>query len=163
MVVRVEVTSPDLVDLAVAIKYEEDGAVMRREFVRNLRAAVLPAAEEAKASIMSMTSTGLHEKGGPLRAAIAKQVKTQVSLSTRQAKVKVRVKKGGYPRGFRNAPKAFSMAGGWRHPVFKTGRWAAQIGKPGWFDTPLMSHRERYRAAVQEAMNHTADRIARKV
>jgi hypothetical protein len=175
MVVRAEVSSPDLVDLAVAIKYEQDGAVMRREFVRNLRAAVAPAVQEAKSSIMSMPSGGLREKGGGLRAGIQKQIKTQVSLSTRKAKVKVSVKKGKYPRGFNNAPKATQMATGWRHPVVQrplgkgvhgpqpAPRWVAQIGKPGWFDQPLRSHRARYRAAVQAAMQQTADRIARKV
>lgn len=174
MVVRAEVTSPDLADLALAIKYEEDGAVMRREFVRNLRAAVRPAADEAKASIMAMPSRGLLEKGGGLRAAVAKNVKTQVSLSSRQAKVKVRIPKGKYPRGFNNAPKSLQLPGGWRHPVVQRGlrgaegplqapRWVQQIGKPGWFDVPLRSHREQYRRAVQEAANHTADRIARKV
>lgn len=175
MVVRAEVTSPDLVDLAVAIKYEEDGAVMRREFVRNLRAAVDPAAKEAKASIMSMPSGGLRQDGGSLRAAVAKQVKTQVSLTTRKAAVKVKIKKNKYPRGFNNAPKALQLAGGWRHPVVQkplgkgvhgplpAPRWVKQVGKPGWFDEPLRSHRARYRAAVEEAMQHTADRIARKV
>jgi hypothetical protein len=175
MVVRAEVSSPDLVDLAVAIKYEEDGAVMRREFVRNLRKAVTPAVQEAKSSIMSMPSGGLREKGGGLRASIQKQIKTQVSLTTRRAAVKVKVKKGKFPRGFNNAPKATQMATGWRHPVVQRplgkgvhgplppARWVAQVGKPGWFDEPLRSHRARYRAAVEEAMRHTADRIARKV
>lgn len=168
MVVRAEVTSPDLVDLAIAVKYEEDGAVMRREFVRNLRAAVVPAAEEAKASIMSMPSTGLRQSGGSLRESVARQVKTTVSLTTKQAKVKVRVQKRKFPRGFKNAPKALQLPGGWRHPVVRRSgkgspRWVEQVGKPGWFDIPLRSHRERYRAAVKAAMEHTANRIARKV
>lgn len=175
MVVRAEVTSPDLVDLAIAVRYEEDGLVMRREFVRNLRAAVTPAAAEAKGSIMSMASGGLRQSGGSLRASVAKQVKTQVSLSHRSAKVKVRVARKGFPRGFNNAPKALQLPGGWRHPVVQRSpgrggggptaapRWVAQVGKPGWFDQPLRSHRARYRAAVEEAMKHTADRIARKV
>jgi hypothetical protein len=175
MVVRAEVSSRELADLALAIRYEEDGQVMRREFVRNLRAAVTPAAEEAKQSIMSMPSKGLLNKGGPLRASIAKQVKTQVSLSARSAKVKVRVAKGKSPRGFQNAPKTTQLAGGWRHPVVQRPlgkgvagpmpppRWVAQVGKPGWFDVPLRSHRARYKAAVEAAMNQTADRIARKV
>ena len=175
MVVRAEVSSRDLADLAIAVRYEQDGDVMRRELVRNLRAAVTPAAAEAKASIMSMPSKGLRQPGGGLRSSIAKAVKTQVSLTQRQAKVKVRVAKNKSPRGFNNAPKATQMAGGWRHPVVQrplgkgvagpmpAPRWVAQVGKPGWFDTPLRSHRARYKAAVQEAMNHTADRIARKV
>lgn len=175
MVVRMEVSSRDLADMAIAFRYEQDGDVMRREFVRGLRAAVAPAAAEAKQSIMSMPSKGLLQKGGPLRASIAKQVKTQVSLSTRAAKVKVRVAKKGFPRGFENAPKTTQLAGGWRHPVVQrplgkgvmgpmpAPRWVAQVGKPGWFDVPLRSHRARYKAAVEAAMQQTADRIARKV
>jgi hypothetical protein len=162
--IRTEVTSPDLVDLAVAIKYEEHGAVMRRELLRNLRAAVKPAVAEAKASIMSMPSGGLRQPGGSLRRAIARQVATEVSLTQRKAKVKVKVRKRNMPRGFENAPKAVSMAGGWRHPVIGTGgdRWVTQIGKPGWFDEPLRSRRATYRAAVEQAMQATANRIARR-
>jgi hypothetical protein len=167
--IRAEVTSPDLVDLALAIKYEENGAVMRREFVRNLRAAVRPAAEEAKSSIMDSSLLSVHKMVGTdktsLRVAIRKQVRTSVSLTQRQAKVTVKVRKRDMPRNFKNAPKAWSLPGGWRHPVIGSGgqRWVPQIGKPGWFDIPLRSHREQYRRAVQEAAKHTADRIARKV
>jgi hypothetical protein len=183
MVVRAEVSSPDLADLAVAIKYEQDGAVMRRELLRNLRTAVKPAVEEAKSSIMALPAGGLRQrgdgtwhlgsakqKGGSMRAAIRKQVTTEVNLTQKSAKVKVKVRKRNMPRGFTNAPKAYQLAKGWRHPVFpgakghpETPNWVAQIGKPGWFDVPLRSHRAQYRAAVQAAMNHTADRIARKV
>jgi hypothetical protein len=98
-----------------------------------------------------------------MRAAIARQVTAEVSLNQRRAKVKVKVRKRGFPRGFTNAPKAWNMAGGWRHPVLGQDRWVHQIGKPGWFDEPLRSHRAEYRAAVQAAMQRTADRIARKV
>ena len=170
MVVRAEVSAPGLVDLAVAIKYEEDGAVMRRELLRNLRAAVRPAVAEAKTSIMSAPAGGLRQslgggkqQGGSLRRAIARQVTTAISLTQRRAKVKVKVRKRNMPRGFTNAPKAYGLAGGWRHPVIGTDRWVAQIGKPGWFDQPLRSHRAQYRLAVQAAMQKTADRIARKV
>jgi hypothetical protein len=174
--VRVEMSSPDLVDLAIAIKYEQDGAVMRRDLLRNLRAAVKPAVEEAKASIMALPVGGLRQHsdgkwhlgtkkqpGGSIRSAIRKQVTTEISLSPRSAKVKVKVRKRNMPRNFKNAPKAFQLAGGWRHPVFDQDRWVAQIGKPGWFDVPLRSHRARYKAAVEAAMRQTADRIARKV
>lgn len=174
MVVRAEVSAPDLVDLAVAIRYEEDGAVMRRDLMRGLRAAVRPAVDEAKSSIMSMESKGLRQKGGSLRRAVARQVTTETNLTQRKAKVKVKVRKRDMPRGFENAPKALQLPGGWRHPVVQRGlrgaegpmppaKWVAQIGKPGWFDEPLRSHREQYRAAVQAAMQRTADRIARRV
>lgn len=174
MVVRTEVSAPDLVDLAVAIKYEQDGAVMRRDLLRGLRAAVHPAVDEAKSSIMSMEAHGLKQPGGSLRAAIKRQVTTEISLTQKRAKVKVKVRKRQMPRGFENAPKAVSLPGGWRHPVVQRGLrgaegpakppvWVHQVGKPGWFDEPLRSHRDKYRAAVQAAMQRTADRIARKV
>ena len=173
--IRTEVTSPDLVDLAVALKYEQEGATMRRDLVRGLRSAVKPAVAEAKSSIMSMDSGGLRQPGGSLRRAIAKQITTEVSLTQRKAKVKVKVRKRGMPREFVNAPKAVSMPQGWRHPVVQrrlakgaqgpmpAPRWVSQLGKPGWFDEPLRSHRAAYRAAVQAAMQATANRIARKV
>ena len=161
--IGVSVTSTDLADLAVAIRYEQDGQVLRRDLARNLRVAVAPAVTQAKASIMSMPGGGLHP-GGSLRAAIARQVSTQVSLTTRSAKVKVRVGRRGMPRGFRNAPKAVQLAAGWRHPVYGRKQvWVAQLGKPGWFDNPMRSHREQYRAAVEAAVRECADRIARKV
>lgn len=165
MVVRAEVSSANLVDLAVAIKYENDGQVMRKDLVRNLRAAVRPAAAEAKASILSAPSGGLKQPGGSMRSAIARQIKTQVSLTEKRAKVTVRVRNRNMPRGFKNPPKAWSLPGGWRHPVigWDHERWVTQIGKPGWFDVPLRSHRVAYKAAIQEAMNDAADRIARKV
>jgi hypothetical protein len=176
--IRAEVTAPDLVDLAIAIKYEENGAVLRRDLMRALRTAVKPAVGAAKASIMAAPAGGLRQQsngrwhlgsrkqaGGSMRKAIARQVKTEVSLTQRSAKVKVKVRKRNMPRGFRNAPKAWGLPKGWRHPVIGTDgtRWVQQIGKPGWFDEPLRSHRAQYRAAVEAAMQATADRIARKV
>lgn len=176
--IRMEVSSPDLADLATALKYEQDGAVMRRDLLQGLRNAVKPAVQGAKSSIMSMPAGGLRQQsngtyhlgskkqaGGSMRRAIARQVKTEVKLTGKAAKVKVKVRRKGMPRGFNNAPAAYNSAKGWRHPVIGTGgqRWVSQRGKPGWFDEPLRSHREQYRAAVQAAMQRTADRIARKV
>lgn len=177
--IRVGVSAPDLADLALAIRYENNGAVLRKDLVRSLRAAVRPAVDEAKSSIMDANLLSLHKMVGSdktsLRAAIRKQVTTQVSLTTRSAKVKVRVRKAGMPRGFTNAPKAFNSPKGWRHPVVQrklakgaigpmpAPEWVHQIGKPGWFDEPLKSRRAQYRAAVEAAVKATADRIARKV
>ncbi|HET6262352.1 MAG TPA: hypothetical protein VFG99_08960 [Chloroflexia bacterium] len=113
---------------------------------------------------MSMPSGGLRQPGGGLRAAIARQVTTEVSATRRSAKVKVKVRKRNMPRGFRNAPRAVNSPAGWRHPVLGSGgtRWVSQLGKPGWFDEPLRSHRVAYQRAVRQAMDATADRIARR-
>lgn len=166
--IRTEVSSTDLADLASAIRFEDDGKVLRRELLQGLRAAVKPAVAGAKASIMSMPSTGLRQPGGGLRAAIAKQVKTETKLSAKSARVKVKVLRRNMPRGFKNAPKAVSLPGGWRHPTLSrhrdgSRRWVEQVGKPGWFDNPMQQHRAEYRAAIKAAMDRTAARIARKV
>lgn len=165
--IRTSVTSTDLADLAVAIRYEADGAVMRKELLRNLRKAAAPAVLGAKSSILSMPSTGLRKSaGGSLRAAIAKEIKTQVALTTRSAKVKIRVRKKTV-RGFKNPAQRTNAAAGWRHPVFpekgkqRDAKWIRQIGKAGWFDNEMRKHRPEYEAAVKSAVDNTAARIAR--
>lgn len=164
--IRTSVSSDDLADLASAIRFEDNGAVLRRELLQNLRKAVKPAVTGAKASIMSMDSGGRSQAGGSLRRAIARQITTETKLSAKSAKVRVKVKKKNMPRGFKNAPKAVSLPGGWRHPTFTryadgSRKWVPQIGKPGWFDDPMQRHRAEYRAAIKAAMDHTAARIAR--
>lgn len=174
--IRTEVTSTDLADLAVAIRFEEHGAVMRRDLMRGLRSAVKPAVSAAKSSIMSMPAGGLRQtsdgkwrlgsgkqSGDSLRRAIARQVTTETALTPRSARIKVKVRKRNMPRNFTNAPKAVSLPQGWRHPVIGTDRWVSQIGKPGWFDVPLLSHRSQIRAAIKAVLDATANRIARKV
>lgn len=164
--ITASVTSEDLADLAVAIKYEDDGKAMRRELLQNLRKATRPALVGAKASIMSMPSSGLLNPGGSLRRAIAKEIKQETKLSGRSAKVKIKVKKQQI-RGFNNPAKRTNMTDGWRHPIFpKKGRkndaaWVRQIGKPNWFDGEMKKRHAEYRAAVKAAMDHTAERIAR--
>lgn len=170
-----EVSSSDLADLAVAIKYEADGAVMLRDLRRNLRAAAKPAETQAKSSIMSMPSTGLRNVGGSLRSSIRREIKTDTKLTARKAQVKIKVRKRTV-RNFLNPAKRLNSSRPWRHPVFpwrKEGdtfvnlprsewTWASQESpKPGWFDDAIRAHRNEYEAAVRKAMNYAADRIAR--
>jgi hypothetical protein len=163
--IRMEVSAPDLKDLAAALKLEAGGQVMRRDLVRALKVAIKPAVAQAKASILSMPA-GTSHRGAPLRRAVARQITTEVALTQRRALVKVKVRRRNMPRGFSNAPKNLSESGGWRHPVFpQPGRkvaWVRQIGKPGWFDQPMRAHQAEYRAAIQKVMEDTANRIARR-
>lgn len=173
------VSSSDLADLAVAIRYEDDGKTMLRDLRRGLKAAAKPAETAAKSSIMSMPSTGLRGKGGSMRRAIAKEIKTATTLGKHSAGVKVKVARKEL-RGFTNPAKRFNSPKGWRHPVLpfrKVGSgegattqalprdqwtWVAQHSrKPGWFDDAVRSKRAGYEEAVRKAMNDAADRIAR--
>jgi hypothetical protein len=165
-VISTTVTSQDLADLALAIRFEQDGAVMRRELLQELRKASRPAKDAAKASILSMSSSGLRTGSSSLRQAIAKEIRQETRLTGKSAKVKIKVRKQQI-RGFKNPAKHTNSAKGWRHPVFpQRGRegettWVRQVGKPGWFDDEMQRHREEYRAAVKAAMDRTAARIAR--
>lgn len=165
--IRARVDASDLEDMARALRYEQDGQQMRRDLMRNLKAAVEPAQAQAKAGIMSMGSAGL-TSGKSLRAAIASQIKTESRLTGRTVGVRVKAKKRGMPRGFTNAPKRTNSAKGWRHPTFardETGasRWVHQTGRPGWFDDPLHSRSLQYREAIHQALESTARRLTRRV
>lgn len=156
-----QVSADDLADVALALKYEEDGLRLRRQLAKDLRQAVEPAVASAKAQIMSMGSAGLPHEGEPLRAAIARQVKAQTTLTAKSAGVRVRVSTRGMPRGFRHAPRRTNRDN-WRHPLFgNRDVWVTQRGKPGWFDDPLNARRAEYRARVERAVADMATRISR--
>lgn len=170
-----EVSSTDLADLAMAIRYEQDGAVMMRDLRRDLRAAAKPAETAAKGSIMAMPSTGLRNVGGSLRASIRKEIKTETRLSAHKAVVKIKVRRRTV-RGFKDPARRLNDSKPWRHPVRPWKRegdqvvalprnewtWVAQRSpRPGWFDDAMRSNRAGYEIAVRKAMNDTAERIAR--
>jgi hypothetical protein len=166
-VISTRVDASDLEDMARALKYEQDGQQMRRDMLRNLKAAIRPAEAEAKAGIMSMGSAGL-TAGRSLRSAIAAQVKSEARLTGRTAGVRVKVRKRNMPRGFVNAPKRTNSPRGWRHPTL--GRdasgaplWVHQVGRPGWFDTPMHAHSLEYREAIHQALESTSRRLTRRV
>lgn len=170
-----QVSSSDLADLAVAVKYEADGAVMMKQLRQGLRAAAKPAETQAKSSIMSMPSTGLRNVGGSLRSSIRREITTQSTLTAHKAGVKIKVRKRTV-RGFNNPAKRLNDTRDWRHPARPWKRegdkvvaiprnewtWVKQRSpRPGWFDDSVRANRAQYEAAVRKAMNDTAERIAR--
>ncbi|HCT81749.1 MAG TPA: hypothetical protein DGT23_35250 [Micromonosporaceae bacterium] len=158
MIGRVEVDQGDLTRLVRALNKEADGRELRRDLVEGLKAAVEPAAQQARASILSMGTHGLVQAVPPLRAAVAAGVKVRVRLGGKSAGVSVVAGKGGMPRGFAQAPKRLN-ARGWRHPVFSPDVWETQVGKPGWFDDTLDRARPAALRAAQDAMDGMAKRI----
>lgn len=171
-----KVSSTDLADLAIAIKYEQDGKAMMRQIRQELRTAAKPAEVAAKASIMSMPSSGMRNQGGSLRAAIAKQIKTKTSLGKNSAGVTIKVKRMSI-RKFNAPAYKINKGTGWRHPVRPWRRegkkvvtlpraewtWVQQKPpKPEWFDNAVEGRRASYEAACLKAMNDAADRIAHK-
>lgn len=160
--IELEVDFSSLKRVVWAIESEQGTEKLKRQLGRDLRAAVQPAAEESKQSVLSMHSAGAPHQGESLRRDIASRVSTQARFSGDGAGVRVRVGWGG-PRGFYTSARRVNR-GYWRHPVFGNRNvWVEQIGKREWFETPLRAHRDDYRDAVLGAMEDMAERIAREV
>src|SRR5688572_13571094 len=150
---------------------------MMKDLRRGLREAAKPAQAAAKTAIMSMPSTGLRNRGGSLHQAIAREIKTETRLSARSARVKIKVRRRPV-RGFQNPAQRLNSPKSWRHPVTPFRRqgdrvvaiprlewtWVAQRStRPGWFDNAVRARRSEYEAAVRDAMNRAAERIARNI
>lgn len=145
--------------LVRAIRAEEDGKQLRKELAKNMRTALKPAADAAKASIMSMSSAGLGTSPG-LRSSIARKIRPEVKLGGYWSGARVKARKTPNVRGFANAPKRTQRPGGWRHTVWgDRDVWVVQHGKPGWFDIPMQAGVGRYRKAALDAMEDMAHRI----
>lgn len=153
-------THEGLAALVRAIRAEEDGKQLRKDLAKNMRDALRPGAAEAKSSIMAMSSAGLRT-GPALRSAISRKIRPEVKLGGRWSGARVKAFKTKNLRGFPNAPKRTNRAGGWRHPVWgDRDRWVTQVGKIDWFDDSFKGREGAYKAAVEQAMEDMAQRIA---
>ncbi|MEU6491085.1 hypothetical protein ABZ890_11910 [Streptomyces sp. NPDC046984] len=145
--------------LVRALRAEEDGKQLRKELASNMRDALRPGAQQAKESIMGMISLNGAQPG--LRSSIAKKIRPEVKLGGRWSGARVKAFKTKNIRGFPNAPKRTNRARGWRHPVYGNREvWVTQRGKYEWFDRAFRGREGNYKAAVEQAMNDMARRIA---
>jgi len=153
-------THEGLAALVRAIRAEEDGKQLRKDLAKNMREALKPGAAEAKSGIMSMASAGM-QTAPALRSSIARKIRPEVKLGGRWSGARVKAFKTKNVRGFPNAPKRTNRAGGWRHPVFgNRDVWVQQQGKIDWFDRAFQGREGVYKAAVEQAMEDMARRIA---
>lgn len=151
-----------LQSLVRAIRAEEDGKELRKELAKNLRTELKPAAALAKSGIMSMPSRGVGPGHSPgLRSSIARKIRPEVKLGGNWSGARVKAFKTRNVRGFPNAPKRTNRSKGWRHPVFgNTDVWVDQHGMENWFDNAFEGQADKYRQAIQDAMEAMARRIA---
>lgn len=156
---RVE-THAGLAALVRAIRAEEDGKQLRKELAAGMREALKPGAQEAKSGIMSMSSAGLRTSPA-LRSSVARKIRPEVKLGGRWSGARVKAFKTKNVRNFPNAPKRLNRASGWRHPVYGNREvWVQQRGKVDWFDRAFQGREGVYKAAVEQAMEDMARRIA---
>lgn len=154
-------THDGLAALTRALRAEEDGKALRKDLAKNMREALKPGAQQAKNSIMAMVS--VHGASPPLRTSIARKIRPEVKLGGRWSGARVKAFKTKNIRGFANAPKRTNRASGWRHPVWGSRDvWAHQRGKLEWFDRAFQGREALYKAAVEQAMEDMAQRIANR-
>lgn len=184
--IELSVDQQALRDVARLLKDEADGKDLRRELTKGLRLAVDKPVKEAQSNILAAPSKG--HAGVPLRQSVARSVKPQVSLAGNQVGVKVRQRKTPDVRGFDTAGRQFNK-GVFRHPVFDhppapqtaqarrrtrrrrelgsygaDKRWTRQTtGSTGWFDKPMLAHREPVKDAVLKIVQDLADTIAARI
>ncbi|MFD7860978.1 hypothetical protein [Streptomyces sp. NPDC059783] len=155
----IRVTHEGLDALVRAIRQEADGKALRKDLARNMRDALRPGAAMARANIMAMPSAGTNAAAG-LRAGIAKKIRPEVKLGGRWTGARVKAFKTPGLRGFANAAKRTNRRdGGWRTLTWGREPWRTQTGKRQWFDESF-NDADAYRAAVHEAMNDMARRLA---
>lgn len=164
MAIELSIDQQALQALTRALRAEDDGKKLRRDLANNLRHALEPAVADIKSGVMALGSAGLSTAGGGLAAAVAKNVKAEARLTGRSTGARIRIRTTPGVRGFTHAPRRVNSPKGWRHPVFgDRDTWVQQIGVPGFFDRPIAARRTALRAAVLEAMEDMAERIANAV
>lgn len=145
-----------------ALKAEADGKALRRDLLRQMRTAAAPAVPDVQAAVHALPGTMVASPG--LRDAVASQVKVDARLSGHYTGVRVRIGTKKDPRGFKFAGRKMNRRRGWNHPVFGNREvWVNQTEGSEWFETTVAKRRDEVRAAVLDAVNAMAQRIADRV
>jgi hypothetical protein len=102
--------------------------------------------------------------GAGLRDSIARCVSTSVSASgPAGVNATWRTRADQMPNLQRKLPKNFNNPKGWRHPVFgNRDAWVKQVGTP-YFDVTILKHRDELAKNVADAIQATAELLAREV
>lgn len=155
-----QVDADALRDFAKVLDREAEPKKLRRQLAGELRAALAPAAAEAKSSIMAMGHSSSSHPTPALRPTIARKIRPAIRLSGRVTGARVMVPKTHQVRDFPNAPKLTNRKG-WRRRVFGGDEFVDQRGKPDWFDDPMQQHADDYRRAALAVLEQWARRLAR--
>lgn len=144
--------------LAAKLMAQDNGAKLKRAFVKELRPAIEPALPVIRGELMAMGGSLTAEP--PLRATVAAGLSTSVRTTGAYPGVRVQIGRKGMPRGFANAARRIND-GQWTHPVYGRGGSAEQAGARGFFDDPLNARRAEMREAIVAALDDWAGTIAR--
>lgn len=155
------VTTDDLQSLVRALRAEEDGKALRKQLARELKQALEPFAARARSAALAIPAQG-PQVSPAIRPAIAKRIQPEIKLGGRWTGARLRARKTPNIRNFANAPKRTQALEGFHAPIFGTGRWRVQRGKPDWFDESLQGLQPAAAQAAQRVIEGMARRIAQR-
>lgn len=164
MTAQVELDPVSFRRLFQALKAEADGKELRRDLVRNLRAAAQPALVAVRSAVMvggaSTPRRASEADARPFRATVARNTTIRVRTSGRRIGVSIRAKRVAI-RGIDDVAWTLNNKASWRHPLFgNREHWYATTGRKGWFDGTLKAFRPQFVAAAGEALDAVAERIS---
>jgi hypothetical protein len=127
---------------------------------RNIRDAAKPIVADVKATVQQ-PPPGDRPGSVGTRAAIARGLSVRVSTGKNGGGVTIAASSKALPANRKPMLRLYNKAGGWRHPVFGTGAWAHQRGRP-YFGSVIESHLDDVRAAVGRALDEAATALGRR-
>ncbi|MDX8050402.1 hypothetical protein SK571_13505 [Lentzea sp. BCCO 10_0798] len=150
-----------LVRLARAMRSEEDGKALRKDMLREFRAALNPTRNSVRAAIRAMPTKG--HAGMKLRSKVAAKVMVQIRPTGKFPGATLKAKKTPNVRKFRNAPKRLNQKSFQRPMIGNPRQRVRQVGAPGWFDKTVRARRGAHRRAARNVIKAAEKRLKRKV
>lgn len=145
-----------------AMAAEADGKALRRDLLREMRAAGRPLVPTLQSAVRALPDVSPATSEPGLRDAVAQQITVGARLSGRSTGLKVTVGTKRDPRGFRFAGRRLNKTKGWRHPVYgNRENWVQQTGRE-WFEPTILARRDEVARAVMDAVEAMARRIAER-
>lgn len=144
--------------VARVLKSEADGKTLRRNLIRELKAAAEAPIGKARSEMLATPSRGLGQ-GASLRSTVAKSIKPVSRLSGRTTGVSIRQARTPELRNFKMAGRRFNR-GEFRRPVFGTDRFVVQSGNLEWFDRPMQDAKPDFKDDVLRVVQELADTLA---
>ncbi len=142
----------------LAAKLKEADPKLKRELRKKFRDAAEPVAGDVEQSILLMPS----HHDGTLRREVAGTVVVRTSFSSAGVRVQIDSLGSKMPAGKGTLPHHLDSGKGWNHPVWGHGprsRWhwtrRRQLGKPAWFEKPVIDNAREFRNAALAAIAET--------
>lgn len=124
---------------------------------KRMKTAADQAAADVRAEVMKTPRSKGRGRSRGLRRGIAAGVKVTLSTSSTKSGVVIQATGGKLPPDMRRLVRAYNKPK-FRHPVFGTGEWVEQAGRP-YFAAPIEARQGDVQAAVLAAMQDAVDSI----